>query len=253
VYAEATDPGAPGAIPAYTIDDVLELIGWDGVDLIKCWAETATVDVLCTGDRNWLSFVTCVCTGKPAGRWPSPDDDARLEATFPEVLFERTINNSGLHVFTRRDAASSPQSQPAPLQLVPPSPQRRPVVLADIPEAEQNFYRFGDFNFRLMPNPPGARAATLKVRIALHGHTRFRSIVILKPTSAPVRLCFRLVAVETGSTVADAVHEPAAASPFEWEVGFQRARGLHEVQISTEADGSVSENGWARFVNAGFE
>jgi FkbM family methyltransferase len=253
VYAEAPDLGAPSAIPAYTIDEVLELVGWDSVDLVKCWAETSTVDALCAKDRDWLKQVACVCAGKPAGRWPNPGDDARLQATFPEVLFKTAVYDSGLHVFTRRDIASLPQLGPVPVRLVPPSPQRRPMVLADVPEAEQNFHKFDDFNFQLVPNPPGARPATLKLRVWLHGHTRFRSTVIVEPTPATVRLRFCLIAMETGSTVADAVGEPAAASPVNWEVGFKPASGWHEVQISTEAL-RASEGGlWARFIDPRFE
>src|SRR6266404_2353674 len=107
LYSEVNDGVPQPTIPGYTIDEVLEMVGWDKVDFIKCQAENIVVDVLCTGERKWLKGVSCFCAIKPGGMWPYAGDEKRLEAEFPDALFSATIHENGLHVFIRRGAETT--------------------------------------------------------------------------------------------------------------------------------------------------
>ena len=255
LYAEAPDPGAPGAFPGYTIDDVLELVGWDRVDFIKCQAENVIIDVLCTGERKWLKTVSCFCAIKPAGRWPRESDGALLDNTFHAGAFNKTVHENGLHVFTRAEPGKANESRaPAPLRLVPPTPQQRPLVPANFPHDSTGFYNFGYFNFQLSPNPPGTPAATLKFRISLHGHTRFRSKLAAGPgKAASVRFHLKIADLKSGTVALDPHHDLNGPAEFDWEIEMPAVRGIYEVAISTEVLCRTEGELWARFIDPRFE
>jgi hypothetical protein len=225
------------------------------VDFIKCQAENALIDVLCTGERNWLSKVSCVTAIRPGGRWPHPDGDALLEKTFPFPQFQKVVEDNGLHTFMRCTAVASAgiKTKPASARLVPPSPETRPIVVNNVPVGENGFYKFGYSNLQLRPSPPGAPLSTLKVAMQLCGHTRFRSTIVTHPNSR-VAVCFnvKIISVVSGNAVLDANHKLIGGATFDWDVGFDAATGLHEIVLTTEALGAA-ESPWARFMDPRLE
>jgi FkbM family methyltransferase len=250
-YAEVTEIASESAIPAYTIDDVLEMVGWNNVDFVKCQAENVTVDVLCSGERRWLEEVSCFYAFKSAGRWPRPDDEALLQATFPDTLFDKISEEHDLRVFPRRTTQKSAASyQREPVQLVPPSPQNRHFVLENVPADPFNFYRFDYSSFQLAPNPPGEPVATLRLRMPLSGHTGFHTKIVTGPTkSAALNFHITMINVGSGAMVLDADCELPGEFAFDWEIGFEPATGLHEIKISTETVRTGDDMLWARFVD----
>jgi FkbM family methyltransferase len=255
VYAEATEIASESAIPAYTIDDVLEMVGWKNVDFVKCQAENVVVDVLCSGERRWLEDASCFCAIKPGGKWPRPGDEALLQASFPDRLFDKIREENGLHVFTRRTAQNSAASyRREPVRLVPPPPQNRHFMLENVPADPFNFYKFDYFSFQLVPNPPGEAVATLKLSISLSGHTRFGTTIVTGPTkAAAVNFHVAMTNVGSGAIVLETDCELSGESAFDWVLEFEPATGLHEIEISTETlrtgDGAL----WARFIDPRLE
>jgi FkbM family methyltransferase len=254
LYSEMHDSIPQQTIPGYTIDEVLELVGWDQVDFIKCQAENVVVDVLCTGERKWLKNVSCFCAIKPGGMWPRAGDEQRLEAEFPDTLFSTTIHDNGLHVFIRRDAETAlPDLDPPPVKLIPPSPQSRSFVLVNVPDDPSRFYKFDYGSLHLVANPPGAPPATLKVPVSLDGQRRFCTTIVTGPAESVVRFRVTLVANASGEVILDASNEIPQDSRYEWKIGFAPAHGMHEVTISVETMRGGNPSPWAQLIDPRLE
>jgi FkbM family methyltransferase len=246
------DAGQAG-IPGYTIDQVIRAAGWTTADFIKCQAENAVIGVLCDGQRDWLTAVSCVCAIKPAGQWPTDDGDARLAATFPAEQFENSSYDSGLHVFIRRGAGRSEQhAEPRCKLLAGDFPQGCPIALHETSYSEAGFYKFGEGDLNLTPNPPGSPLASLEAYVTLDRHTRFRATIVAGPgEQGLIRFHLALVAERSGTTVASTSCELPPQSRLDWEVTFDPSSGPHRVSLTTERVGAAG-GVWARFLHPQF-
>jgi FkbM family methyltransferase len=255
LYGEVKDSALQPTIPGYTIDEVLEMVGWDRVDFIKCQPENVVVDVLCSGERKWLRGVSCFCAIKPGGTWPRAGDDKRLEAEFPDALFRTTIHDNGLHVFIRRGAeAAAPAHDPPSIPLIPPSPQNRLFSLVNLPDDDPpRFYKFDYSSLHLVANPPGTPPATLKVPVPLNGQECFRTTLVTGPVESMVKFRVTLVAQTSGETILDAATELPRQSRLEWQVGFAPAHGLHEMTISAETMRGEDPPQWTHLIDPRLE
>jgi FkbM family methyltransferase len=254
LYSAVNDGAPQPTIPGYTIDEVLEMVGWDKADFIKCQAENVVVDVLCIGERKWLKEVSCFCAMKPGGMWPRAGDEQRLEAEFPDALFSTTRHENGLYVFTRRGAETPlPRPDPALFRLIPPSPQSRPFVLANVPDDPSRFYKFDYGSLHLVPNPPGAPPASLKLPVSLDGQRRFCTTIVTGPTESVVRFRVTLVAKASGEAILDVSNELPQESRYEWKIGFAPAHGMHEVTISVETMRGGNPSPWTQLIDPRLE
>jgi FkbM family methyltransferase len=226
--------GSENTVPAYTITDILETYGWDGIDLLKCSSHAGRIDVLLKPRPAWLDKTLTVITRPGSAGW-HPRDLQEVNATLPEAEFERR-NHGPLIVFSRRGLKQTPTSEPSPkvLHLVPTIPQRRQFTISNVAE-KLNFYRFGYAGIQLTPNPPTSSIATFTTQVTLAGHSRFR--VRLRTGDAPagrIKFTVQVRGCETGATAVNADQAIPMNSVFDWDLAFAPAWGLHSVILSTE-------------------
>jgi hypothetical protein len=108
----------------------------------------------------------------PTGVWPTPDDEARLFAAFPEADFAGATFGE-LVVFRRRPTDAEQSAGAVPLRLLPTLPETRPYALRHVGEDAFRFYRFDHAGLQLAPNEPNTPAATIAFPLTLRGHSRF--------------------------------------------------------------------------------
>ena len=250
-------PGENGAIPAYSISDILAMRGWAGADFIKCVVEGVQVEILTAQGQPWLDQVFLVATKPPEGVWPHPDDESRLFAAFPDDTFERITNRNMILAFRRRSNTNVPQmTDRLALPLVPAAPGLRAIQLANIDD-RFGFYKFDNAGLNLTPNPPGTLPASFTCRLDLNHHDRFLARVISGPALSP----------SSGVTITLAIGDPlsSAASIVErlsvssdtnrdWSLLFTPLSGAHDVTISAELVGHSPPERipWVRIFDAKF-
>jgi FkbM family methyltransferase len=87
-------------VPGYTITNILEMHGWNGVDLIKCSSHGGRIDTLLRPRPDWLEKTVTVITRPGAQRWQDGDAEELL-AALPEAEFQRSSH--GPHLQTAFD------------------------------------------------------------------------------------------------------------------------------------------------------
>jgi len=250
-FRPVLDRAASDLVPAHTIDDLLEMYGWEGADLVKCVIEGAQVDVLAAPDRPWLQRASTVITRPVAGQWIG-DEYARLIAAYPAADFER-LTNEDVIAFRRRRMPSTSDVGPQPLPLIPPSPEARAFELHNIAQV-LNFYRFGDNALNITPNPAAAPCAAVAFSLSIKGHTAFTAQVVAGPADAgAVRFGLRILDASQ-KTLVDESKELACGSAAEWQIGFPSLDGACEALLWAEpvAGGSEGNRPWVRFIGARF-
>ena len=239
-YAAGTTPAA--AIPGYTISDIVRMQDWDSVDFIKCILEGEQVAVLTAADRPWLSQVSCVATKPtPAGRFPLPDDEAKVLAAFPADQFE-VGRHTEMIFFTRRSAlqATGP-TETAIVRLVPRPPALQRITLRNVP-GEYEFYRFDEAAMSLLSNPPGAPPISVSFPVELAGQTGFSSGIASDFDAMQFGL---MITNAAGEVVLDATFHGVSGETV-WTATFGRCLGSHLVTLSVQPDAD-GRPGWARF------
>jgi FkbM family methyltransferase len=228
------DAGRPAEkVPGYTITNILELHGWNGVDLIKCSSHGGRVDTLLRPRPDWLENTATVITRPGAQGW-QPGDEEKLAAALPEAEFQRS-SYGPLVIFSRRLIEFHPLDPPAsPLHLIAKTPQTRAFTLSNVKD-RLSFYRFGYAGIQLTPNPLGSPPASVAMRLKLTGHSRFNATIGTgKARPSLVRFKVQIVAADTGAIALCADHSISENVTFDWDVEFAPAWGLHEVILSTE-------------------
>jgi FkbM family methyltransferase len=226
------DPTAD-KVAGYTITHILEMYGWDGVDLIKCSSHGGRVDTLLRPRPDWLEKTVTVITRPGAQGWRARDTEELL-AALPESEFHRS-SHGPLVIFRRRLMQPRLFDQPPrTLHLIPTAPQRRSFSLSNV-EGKLNFYRVGYAGIQLTPNPPGSPAASVCMQLELTGQSRFITNIVTsaKPVGL-VRFKVQLLNVETDATALCADHSMHEDTTFEWDVEFAPAWGIHKVILSAE-------------------
>jgi hypothetical protein len=249
-FTPAGDGSPADVVPAYTIQDLLEMHGWDRADLIKCIIEGAQVDVLAAADRPWLEKVTTVITRPVAGQW-RPGDEDRLFTAFPADEFER-VTREDVIAFRRPSTPGEAAAGPDPVPLIPPSPELRAFELRNIPRV-LNFYRFGDNGLSLTPNPAGDAPAGVALVLPLRGHSIFNAHLVAGPAdSGSIRFSLRIEDSSRTAIVQDS-KELRVGSADDWRVRLPALDGIYEVLLSTEHVRDRSgEPPWAHIIEGRF-
>jgi FkbM family methyltransferase len=253
-----SDCGVGDTIPAYSISDILDMHGWDHVDLVKCVIEGAQVDALTQPQRPWANQVLLVATKPPKGIWPRPEDEDRLLAAFPDAVFEQIRNPNLILAFRRRPSASVVRpGTKTDLPLVPSSPGLRRVELANISD-RFDFYKFDDAGLCLKPNPPGEPPASVTWHLNLDQHNGFLATVAsgLSPSSSS-HLAIRLIISDPISGAIRANEKLCVASAKEqsWIVHFPSLSGAHDITLSAEPGALDAQGGqipWIHIIEARF-
>jgi FkbM family methyltransferase len=239
-----------GTVPGYTISEIIQMHGWNGVDFIKCVVEDASVSVLSNPVRPWLNQVACVATKPVAGSWPHPNDEATLLAAFPDQQFQRSSRGEELIIFKRRAALAEPRRMtPEVLRVIPSPPETRRFTLSSA-SSYADFYTFGDSGIHFAPPPAGSPPASVALRLTFGGHRRF-SVVLRCGPARSNNVTFNLrVATQSGTGVFEAGYTLLAGTAAEWNVEFAPLNGLHEISLSAQSAGQ--DVMWAEAVDAKF-
>lgn len=221
-------------VPGYTITNILEMHGWNGVDLIKCSSHGGRVDALLRPRPDWLERTATVITRPGAQSWQAGDAE-KLAAALPEAEFQRS-SHGPLVIFSRRLMEFRPLDPPAStLHLIARTPQTRAFTLSNIKD-RLSFYRFGYAGIQLTPNPPGSPPASVVMRLKLTGHSRFSATIGTgKAPPRLVRFKVQIVDADTGAIALCAEHSIHENVTFDWDADFAPAWGLYEVILSTES------------------
>jgi FkbM family methyltransferase len=221
-------------VPGYTITNILEMHGWNGVDLIKCSSHGGRVDTLLRPRPDWLENTATVITRPGAQGW-QPGDAEKLAAALPEAEFQRS-SHGPLVIFSRRLIERRPLDQPAsPLHLIAKTPQTRAFTLSNVKD-RLSFYRFGYAGIQLTPNPLGSPPASVAMPLKLTGHSRFNATIGTgKAPPSLVRFMVRIVSADTGAIALCADHSLHENETFDWDTEFAPAWGLYDVILSTES------------------
>jgi FkbM family methyltransferase len=239
-------------VPGYTITNILEMHGWNGVDLIKCSSHGGRVDTLLRPCPDWLEKTVTVITRPGAQGWQDGDAEELL-AALPEAEFQRS-SHGPLVIFRRRLMEARPLDEPAStLHLLPTKPQCRPFSLSNV-EDRLSFYRVGYAGIQLTPNPPGSPPASVTMRLKLTGHSRFNATIGTgKSPPSLVRFKVQIVDADTGAIALCADHSIPEDVTFDWDIEFAPAWGLNDVILSTEnleaEQGGTSMRQTAHFVD----
>jgi FkbM family methyltransferase len=220
-------------VPGYTITNILEMHGWNGVDLIKCSSHGGRVDTLLRPPPDWLGKTATIITRPGAQGWQAGDAE-KLAAALPAAEFQRS-NHGPLVIFSRHSMEFRPLEPPAnTLHLIARTPQTRAFTLSNVKD-RLGFYRFGYTGIQLTPNALGSPPASVAMRLKLTGHSRFDATI--GTGQAPpslVRFKVQIVDADTGTTALCAEHSLHENQTFDWNAQFAPAWGLYNVILSTE-------------------
>jgi FkbM family methyltransferase len=220
-------------VPGYTITNILEKHGWNGVDLIKCSSHGGRVDTLLRPRPDWLEKTATVITRPGAQGW-QPGDAEKLAVALPEAEFQRRTHGP-LVIFSRRSMEFRPLEPPEnALHLIARTPQTRAFTLSNVKD-RLGFYRFGYAGIQLTPNAPGLPPASLTMRLKLTGHSRFNATIETgKAPPSLVRFKVQIVDADTGGIALCADHSIHENVTFDWAAEFAPVWGLYDVILSTE-------------------
>jgi len=220
-------------VPGYTIANILEMHGWNGVDLIKCSSHGGRVDTLLRPRPDWLEKTATVITRPGAQGWQAEDAE-KLATALPEAEFQRS-SHGPVVIFSRRLMQFRPSNPPAStLYLIARAPQTQAFTLSNVKD-RLSFYRFGYAGIQLTPNPPGSPPASVTMRLKLTGHSRFNATIGTgKAPSSLVRFKVQIVNADTGAITLCADHSIPENVTFDWAAEFAPVWGLYDVILSTE-------------------
>jgi FkbM family methyltransferase len=226
------DPTAD-KVAGYTITDILEMHGWDGVDLIKCSSHGGRVDTLLRPRPYWLEKTATVITRPGAQGW-QPGDAEKLAAALPAAEFQQS-RHGPLVIFSRRLTEFRPLDlAPSTLHLIARSPQTRAFTLSNVKD-KLSFFRFGYAGIQLTPNARGSPVPSVSMRVNLTGHSRFNTTIGTgKAPPSLVTFKVKIVSADTGALALCADHSLHENETFDWHAEFAPAWGLYDVILSTE-------------------
>jgi FkbM family methyltransferase len=230
-------------VPGYTITNILEMHGWNGVDLIKCSSHGGRVDSLLRPRPDWLEKTATVITRPGAQGWQAGDAE-KLEAALPEAEFQRRTHEP-LVIFRRRSMEFHPLEPLAnTLHLIARTPQTRTFTLSNVKD-RLGFYRLGYAGIQLTPNARGSPVPSVSMLVNLTGHSRFSTTIGTgKVSPSPVRFKVQIVRADTGAITLCAEHSLHENETFDWDAEFAPAWGRYNVILSTEnIEGQEADQG----------
>ena len=162
-----------GNIPAISFPEVLGLVHWDDVDLLKCDIEGAEKDVF---ERSGTSIVASVaCCAIELHDNSVPGCEAAVSSCFDQAIFERTRSGE-YHVFKRRTVGVAARHVPT-LDVLRPDKGVQNITLKNVPPEAWGYYTFDGASCQLNATSADSPPAELATIIEFAGQDAFESEV----------------------------------------------------------------------------
>jgi len=254
-----TQENGPGTVISYSVPDLLQLRGWDRVDLMKCDIEGFEATLFADVSASWIRVVDTLVIETHDHMMPGCS--TAVAACFPEAEYVHTLRGE-YHVYERRLEANPPSEAAElithplpPIVLVHSGPDCVPLRLTNVAFGSNGFFLFEDIGFQLLPNPPGSTPAQAIFSVVGQGQTRF-SATIAHAGVASEDIVFRVLVrrVADGALLLDSARRVLPGARGEWHERLPRMDGAHEVVLQTEmAPGAQSNHAaYARWLEPRF-
>ena len=235
-------------VVGYSVTDLLQMVGWSGIDFLKCDIEGAECEVFRDAAAPiWLSETNAVAI-ELHDRFRS-GCDAAVYGVLSEAEWRRGLHGE-FATFTRRTSPPPPPHLKAVPIILQPG-RTSPCRFTALNVGPEIWSLWGDDEetFRLHPNPPGAGAAELLFQLDLKGHDTFSTTAQLPRTSAGNVIFGTRLATKENETI---VHDSRLVRPgksIDWCLHFERRHGRCDLSMSTEMAPAAESNAyaWATF------
>ena len=243
-WASVFEEGGQGQVQAYSVSDLLRMIGWTGIDYVKCDIEGAEAEVFSDPRcAEWVSEAMCVSV-ELHDRF-KPGCTETVEAAFPPSTFDR--RQSGEYVvFVRRQGPSCSDEDYGVVREVvrlAPSSLRllhfRPINVSPEP---WGFMIIDETTFQLHPNKPGESTAQIEFTIDLSGQCQFSTRILVEGFGTQDAI----FSVEMGSHDSNVLHEERQVGPgqmIDWTFPIGPCSGLHRIILATRMAPGAEDHG----------
>jgi FkbM family methyltransferase len=235
---------------AWSVDDILAMVGWDRADFIKCDIEGGEREVFADRAARWHQDALCV-TVETHDSW-IPGCLATVQGCFDEARYE-SLWSGEVWAFIRR--GGEPSVAPPRLMLLEPSLARLPIELRDVSEGIWGFILFDDYSCQLHPNEAGQPAATLEIERGFAGQRHFAATLSLPDKARDaVRFSFELRDGVSGKNLARDAWVVAPGRRVARSVALPQLVGRHRVILRTEMAGRSGDSfhAWAHWIRPHF-
>jgi FkbM family methyltransferase len=241
-------PDADLTIQGHSVAELLELVGWNHADYIKCDIEGSEIAVFADPNARWLQLLDVLAIETHDAIQPGASEV--VATCFDPLLFEKTRHGEA-EIYQRRTPLRAVARQPPrELYLINSEPGLFPVALQDVARAAWGFFTFDGDSCQLHPNVPGEKPARALFPRTLDGHRRF--VATLHHAGAPAAaVSFTLIVErEDGSEVLRAEHALSAGERTTLNVALPSLTGRHRFILQTEmaAGAPHNYNAWARWL-----
>ncbi len=241
---------ADRTVPAQSVADLLRLLGWNEVHLIKCDIEGSEQRVFADPGAAWLRAVDAVAIEIHDSIVKGSGDT--VGACFDPALFERARHGEAELFLRRTPYRAVPKPPPRELPLINSEPGLFPLALQDVVAAPWGFFTFDGNCCQLHPNFPGEAPARAIFPRTLDGHCRF-SATLHHAGEAAAPLVFTLIVqAEDGQEILRSQRTLAAQERALLAEPLPSLTGRHRIVLQTEmaADAPHNFNAWARWIDA---
>jgi FkbM family methyltransferase len=241
-------PEAERTVPAHAVSDILRMVGWDQVDLIKCDIEGSERAVFADPNLPWLHRLDTLVI--ETHDYIAEGCVAAVAACFDPTLFERRSHGEN-EVFERHvPLRMLPQLPRRELALVHNEPGLFPLALRDVSPQPWGFFTFDGNSCQLHPNQPGEKPARAVFARTLDSQTRF--VATLHHAGHPAAaVVFTLrIEREDGTVVVETERALVAQERMRFEQTFPPLIGRHRIILQTAMapEAEHNFNAWARWL-----
>lgn len=254
IFGEQSE-SAQDSVRAYTVDELVQIAGWQHIDYLKCDIEGAEIEVFSDPRiSEWLPQISCASI-ETHDRF-RPGATKAVEAAFPAALYDHRRSGE-FHVYTRADpnpgaalTAESPPT-PGPILLSPASMRLTRFDLINVPEEEWGFRIIDDTTFQLHPNGLGEKRSEVSFHIELARQGRFSAICSL-PKEARGNVCFSVRVAIAGKNLIEECCIAAPGQAVKMGVELGKRCGPCDLILGTEMTQGAQSCGfaWARWTDA---
>jgi FkbM family methyltransferase len=243
--------GSGESTKAYTVSEILQLVGWTSADYIKCDVEGAELEMFSDpSSATWLRGVGCVSV-ETHDRFKPGCADAVAAALPPSRYEDR--GNGEFHIFVPSDIPDTERlEETAPdaevILLAPGTLRLRRFDLVNVPPHSWGFQSIGDDTFQLHPNAPGEKRSEVRFHLDLSGQSHFTADCSIAGGGTE-GVAFSLRIVRDERIVIEESREVMPDETLRFVTDIPRRTGPCEVILGTEMANGAKTNGraWARW------
>jgi FkbM family methyltransferase len=242
-------PDAERVVPAYSVGELLGMVGWDQVDMVVCDIQGAEAAVFADPGQRWLQTLDTLAIFLHEGGKAAFLEHAR--DCFDPAFYGQS-GGGDLTVFERHVPFRAVRAPgPPELALIGCETELYPVGLQDTPQTTWGFFVFDGDCCQIHPNPPGERPARAIFPRDLAGQTRFTATYLhaARPSHPVV---FSLIVVgEDGRDVFRDSRTVNGGERAEVDIALPGLTGRFHLILQTEmaAEAPQNYNAWAQFLS----